>query len=49
MNQNHWKEKENKRGKNISLQMRLKEYDDSFVVKVNQMYWNLCNDQFSTF
>jgi hypothetical protein len=33
-----------KRGKNISLQMRLKEYDDSFVVKDNQMYCNLCND-----
>jgi len=33
-----------KRGKNISLQMRLKEYDDSFVIKDNQMYCNLCND-----
>ncbi len=33
-----------KRGKNISLQMRLKEYDDSFVVKDNQMYCNFCND-----
>ncbi len=31
-------------GKNISLQMRLKEHDDSFVAKDNQMYCNLCND-----
>jgi hypothetical protein len=33
-----------KREKNISLQMRLKEYDESFVAKGNQMYCNLCND-----
>jgi hypothetical protein len=33
-----------KRGKSISLQIRLKEYDDSFVVKDNQMYCSLCND-----
>jgi hypothetical protein len=33
-----------KRGKNFSLQIRFKQYDDSFVVKDNQMYCNLCKD-----